>query len=855
MQLPSVEVSLNGVKRKALVDSGCSQCICEVSCCSQWQRRNVDLRTIDGQIMRCMGTGKVELRVNGASEVSIDVIVVDRHPIGYKFILGMNGIEALGGVSIQSAQRVQFGVVQKLVCGVADLETAERSSATANAPTAAALPAQAGPEAKTGRVEQLRVDGEDFEAVYDPKQNVWLVEWKWSVEGPSKMHNRVGSYSVPAEHRDKYEAELRRWVDEGWLIPYNASEFGEPKGLIPLMAVIQEKKQKVRPVMDYRELNEHIDAYTAEADVCVDKLRTWRKMGVEVTALDLKSTHLQIHVKKSLWCYQTVIFEGKRWALTRLGFGINVAPLVMKAVVNRVLSLDATVHEGTSSYVDDILVREDVVSAQRVRQHLATYGLLTKEPERVGDGTRLLGLTVWKERGKLLWRRGSELDEIPAQLIRRSVFSACGKLLGHFPVCGWLRVATAFIKRRANAATQSWDEPIRCDHVRSFLTEVQQRVTQSDPVRGRWDVSGEKAHVWVDASSIAIGVVLELHGDVVEDASWLRSSDVTHINMAELDAVVKGLNMALAWGFTELVLHTDSATVYRWISDGLTGKARLRTKAASEIMIRRRVGIVTSLVHEYGLKLSLKLVPSAENRADELTRVPQRWLRALAEGERAVDPPVCGLAATEADVDGAIARVHHESGHPGVRRTLYFAKRTLSSVTRKQVHEVVSRCEVCRSIDPAPVRWRPGKLEVKMIWSRLGVDITHYRGRSYLSLVDCGPSRFALWRLLKMQTSAAVIEQLESVFLERGAPKELLLDNDTAFRSRLFDDFVRRWGVKLRFRCAYAASGNGITEQCHRSIKVIAERSNCTIAEAVYVLSGSVLAIAARGRGRSKSVQ
>ena len=413
MQLPSVEVSLNGVKRKALVDSGCSQCICEVSCCSQWQRRNVDLRTIDGQIMRCMGTGKVQLRVNRTSEVSIDVIVVDRNPLGYKFILGMNGLEALGGVSIQSAKRVRFGVVQKSVCGVAELEAAERSSATANAPTAAAPPAQAGPEAKTGRVEQLRVDGEDFEAVYDPQQNVWLVEWKWSVEGPSKMRNRVGSYSVPAEHRDRYEAELRRWVDECWLIPYDASEFGEPKGLIPLMAVIQDKKQKVRPVMDYRELNEHIDAYTAEADVCVDKLRTWRKMGVEVTALDLKSAYLQIHVKKSLWCYQTVIFEGKRWALTRLGFGINVAPFVMKAVVNRVLSLDATVHEGTSSYVDDILVREDVVSAQRVRQHLATYGLLTKEPERVGDGTRLLGLTVWKERGNSCGGGGQSWTRYP----------------------------------------------------------------------------------------------------------------------------------------------------------------------------------------------------------------------------------------------------------------------------------------------------------------------------------------------------------------------------------------------------------------------------------------------------------
>ena len=189
------------------------------------------------------------------------------------------------------------------------------------------------------------------------------------------------------------------------------------------MAVLQEKKQKVRPVLDYRELNQYIDSYTADADVCAEKLRTWRRMGLEIAALDLKSAYLQIHLKKSLWQYQTVFFEGRRWALTRLGFGMNVSPTIMRAIVNRVLSLDASVREGTSSYVDDILVREDVVSAQYVKQHLARYGLQAKEPERAVDGTRLLGLAVRRENGRLLWTRGSEVDAIPDQLSRRSVFS------------------------------------------------------------------------------------------------------------------------------------------------------------------------------------------------------------------------------------------------------------------------------------------------------------------------------------------------------------------------------------------------------------------------------------------------
>ena len=149
-------------------------------------------------------------------------------------------------------------------------------------------------------------------------------------------------------------------------------------------------------------------------------------------------------------------------------------------------------------------------------------------------------------------------------------------------------------------------------------------VRKNDPVRGRWSVRSDKARVWVDASSLALSVAVEVDGCIVEDASWLRKDDATHINMAELDSVIKGLNLALTWEFKRVELLTDSSTVHRWITDALTGKSRLKTKAASEMLIRRRIGIVTSMVEEYALKLTVTLVPSRNNKADNLTRVPQR---------------------------------------------------------------------------------------------------------------------------------------------------------------------------------------------------------------------------------------
>ena len=97
----------------------------------------------------------------------------------------------------------------------------------------------------------------------------------------------------------------------------------------------------------------------------------------------------------------------------------------------------------------------------------------------------------------------------------------------------------------------------------SRLAEVIARVGREDPVQGQWLVPrGSAGVVWCDASSIATGVLLEIGGVVAEDAAWLRKKDdYGHINIAELEAVVRGVNLALKWGLREIEVVTDSATV------------------------------------------------------------------------------------------------------------------------------------------------------------------------------------------------------------------------------------------------------------------------------------------------------
>ena len=56
-----------------------------------------------------------------------------------------------------------------------------------------------------------------------------------------------------------------KWVTNGWLVPFDERVHEPYKSTIPLMAVVQPNKDKVRPVMDFRELNEHLDSHTAAA--------------------------------------------------------------------------------------------------------------------------------------------------------------------------------------------------------------------------------------------------------------------------------------------------------------------------------------------------------------------------------------------------------------------------------------------------------------------------------------------------------------------------------------------------------------------------------------------------------------
>ncbi|MEL6803533.1 MAG: reverse transcriptase-like protein, partial [Bacteroidota bacterium] len=316
-------------------------------------------------------------------------------------------------------------------------------------------------------------------------------------------------------------------------------------------------------------------------------------------------------------------------------------------------------------------------------------------------------------------------------------------------------------------------------------------------------------------------------GCIVEDAAWLRrKDDYGHINVAELDAVVDGINLALKWGVKKLEIYSDSATVCGWVKATLSEERRIRSKGVSEMIVKRRLGILKSLTEEFKLEVRIILVSTTKNKADSLTRVKKSWLARSGDEEQA-EGEICCLGLAE------LNKIHHMA-HMGVEKTLFLARKVDPTVTRGVVKEVVGSCDRCQSIDPAPSSHEEGSLAVDATWVRLAIDVTHYQQIPYLSIVDCGPGRLAIWKELRTETAIEIAQVLAEIFMERGPPEQIILDNSPAFRSELLQREMSRWNIALRFRAAYRPQGNGIVERNHRTIKSLAERGGISPAEAVF---------------------
>ena len=296
------------------MDTGCTQTLVCKLCCQTWEKKKVLLLIVGGSLSMCCGESVVQIGIGNGPSVAVQALVVDGDLLGYDLLLGLNVIRQLGGMAMSDTDDVRIPLHERLMCAA------------------------------------ITLDEPDFHAEYDEAKRVWTASWKLSGDQPPVcLKNRLSEYPTPEWLQGEYEQELQAWIQNSWLILYPESELEPLKGLIPLMAILQENKQKVWPVMYYRELNKHVIAYTVNADVCTQTMRGWRQQGQKVAIVDLRQAYLQIHIDKSLWPFRMVKIKGQRYWLTCLGFGLNIAPQIMQSVIKTVIGQDETINGATSS--------------------------------------------------------------------------------------------------------------------------------------------------------------------------------------------------------------------------------------------------------------------------------------------------------------------------------------------------------------------------------------------------------------------------------------------------------------------------------------------------------------------------
>ena len=169
---------------------------------------------VGGMSRSCCSIRMVTLSTEEGSSAKISVLVVRSRPLGFGLLLGIDAIKALGSIVVGPSGQIQIN----------DRWVAKCVAITINEP--------------------------DFTATFDHHSQAWTVAWKWLEDQmPERLHNGVSEYIVVVEIWEDHEQELWTWMSNGWLVPYPEEKLGPPKVLIPLIAVLQQNKSKVQPMI------------------------------------------------------------------------------------------------------------------------------------------------------------------------------------------------------------------------------------------------------------------------------------------------------------------------------------------------------------------------------------------------------------------------------------------------------------------------------------------------------------------------------------------------------------------------------------------------------------------------------
>ena len=669
-----------------------------------------------------------------------------------------------------------------------------------------------------------RVFGEE-ESRRFPGPRIWDHAIELKPGAPSTIPGRI--YALTQVEQKALETFVQEHLTKGYIRP-SKSPYASP------FFFIKKKDGKLRPVQDYRKINEWTVKNRYPLPL-IPELIARVKGATLFTKFDVR------------WGYNNVrIKEGDQWKaafITNKGlfepnvmfFGLTNSPATFQMMMNKIFMEE--LREGwLTVYMDDMLIHtNDSLETHRKAVHrvldkLAKHDLFLKPEKCLFEQRRMEFLGVVLENGTIQMdpAKVKGVESWPQPRTVRDVRAFLG-FTGFYQyfVPNYSIIARPLIDLTKKATPFHWDPPQQ----QAFLTLKGHMCSQPVLKQPNYD---KPFFLATDASAYGVGAVLSQEGDfnprtkkfvqqpvAYYSATFTPTERNYDIYERELLAVIKALEHwrpHLAATEEPVTVLTDHANLTFW---------------KNPRKVNRRVARWFSFLQDYNLVIKhvpgklhagpdmLSRPPNADKGEDDNTDVtlipPEAFIRAL-------DPD----RPTEED-KREILRLYHDSpagGHLGRDQTYKeVAKHHKWPGMRRWVAEYVKGCGMCQQNKPqnhprkTPLYRIPVPEDAKP-FKVIALDlITHLPScdgfSAILTIVDHGCSRAAVFIPCKETITGEGVADLyfENVYRWFGLPDKVISDRDPRFTSRFSKALCARLGIAQNVSTAFHPQTDGLTER------------------------------------------
>jgi hypothetical protein len=593
---------------------------------------------------------------------------------------------------------------------------------------------------------------------------------------------------------------------------------------------IKKKDGQLRPVQDYRKLNDHTIKNRYPLPLIPDLIAAVRKAAL-FTKFDVR------------WGYNNVrIKPGDEWKaafITPFGlfqprvmfFGLTNSPATFQAMMNHIFQKE--IREGwLVVYMDDLLIATEDNPAfhrqcvGRVLQKLLDHDLYLKLSKCEFHKRRIEYLGVVLEHGQVQmdptkikgvadWARPQSAKDI------RSFLGFTG--FYRYFIRDYSKIARPLIDLTKKNLRFDWTEKQQLAFERLKTLMCAKPVLRQPDYNKTFTLS-------TDASGYGIGAVLAQEGSPDPKTGKPRMHPVAYYSATftpternydvyerELLAVVKALkNWRPHLAATEqpITILTDHANLLYW---------------KNPKNVNRRVARWLTTLQDYNF--IIKHVPGKIHAAaDMLSRPPGVDIGTLDNQDVIVLPEQLFVRHAQLSDDDKreILHQYHDdptAGHPGRDNTIALVKRHHNWVGMDNwIRRYVEGCATCQQNKNLPKKATPEyripvpvtAVPFEVIAMDLITQLPESNGYdAILTIVDHGCTRAALFLPCKTNITGAEIARLyfDHVYRWFGLPKRIISDRDPRFTSSFATELVKAIQARQNLSTAYHPQTDGLTER------------------------------------------